>query len=210
MILVASAIAFGSPSQAFGYSGSSAASYADSHWNICGVYHKFQCINDDCTAFVSEAMNAGGGYAQDTNGTVVKASTSDDTMWYMHYNPVRDQYYTSKSFTFVQDLRTFLIGDVPGGIDRGTKAGTSLAYDSGGDTGDVLFYNWDPAVPDGGSEPYDHANLIVGYGFSEDDYYGDYIDGHTNYRLHTYWTTRTYNAHVQTTVIDVMHISSTN
>jgi len=128
----------------------------------------------------------------------------------MLYQPATGNYIWSNSFTFAQNFRNYLLGSYPGGWDRGTKPGTSLDSDSGVGTGDVLFYDWDPSTPDGGSEPYDHVNIVVGYGTSSDGYYGDYIDGHSNYRYHVFWTLRTYNAHIQTTVINAVYVDTRN
>jgi hypothetical protein len=209
-VLLSLLFAAARPGHALGYSPSGAASYADAHWNTCGVSGQYQCINDDCTAFVSEALHSGGGFPFITpGGGIPKGSNPDDNYWYMLYQPATGSYIWSNSFTFAQDLRNFLTM-TSRGVDRGTKPGTSLDFDSGGDTGDVLFYDWDPAHPDGGSEPYDHANIIVGFGTSSDGWFGDYIDGHTNNRLHLYWTTRTYNQHIQTTVIDAIHVLASN
>lgn len=208
--LTASALTFAHPEGVKAYSHSGAASWADAHWNVCGVSQRYLCISNDCTAFVSESMNAGGGWAMDTNGTIPKGSSSDDTKWYMIYQPATNSYVWSNSFTFAQNLRNFVLADVPGGLSRGTRAGTSLDLDSGVGTGDIIFYDWDPSSPDGGSEPYDHVNIVTGLGTGSDGYYGDYVDGHSNYRYHIFWTTRTYNAHIQTTVINPVDIDGAN
>ncbi len=210
LAVLASVISLAHPGEALGYNPSGAASYADAHWNVCGVPQQYQCISNDCTAFVSESLHSGGAYPFDTNGTIPKGGTSDDTQWYMLYQPATGNYIWSSSFTFAQNFRNYLLGTYPGGWDRGTKPGTSLDADSGVGTGDVLFYDWNPSWPDGGSEPYDHVNLVVGYGVSSDSYNGDYIDGHSNYRYHVFWTLRTYNAHVQTTVINAVYVDTRN
>lgn len=194
------------PTASLAYSPSGAAAYADSHWSSCGVPNTYPCISPtDCTAFVSAAMHTGGlyGWEQPTTG-VQLYGTSDDHYWYNYYHPIPGNFAYSYSFSTAHDLRQFLIWNYPGGYSRPTMAGTSLALDSGADTGDVLFYDWDS------NGRMNHVNIIVGYGTSSDGYYGDYIDGHSNNRYHLYWTTRTYNQDIQTTTIYPMHISASN
>jgi hypothetical protein len=192
------------PGSTSAYSASGAASWADAHWNSCGVAQQYQCFSDDCTAFVSEALHSGGAFPFDTNGGLIRGDTSDDSQWYESYSSAHNLYWFSYSFVRTKDLRTYQIVDIPGGIDYGTHAGTSLAADSGGSTGDILFYDW------GQGEGYSHSSLIVGYGNTNDGWYGDFVDAHTNNHLHWFWTLRTNNQFIQTTTIDVMHVLSTN
>jgi hypothetical protein len=205
--IVASGLWLATPHDAFAYSHSSAAAYADAHWNSCGVSHQYLCINNDCAAFVSESLKSGGGYPFRTpGGGIPKGSTSDDYQWYMLYQSLTGSYIWSRSFTFAQDFRDFLRLDYPGGWDRGTMPGTSLAADSGAGTGDVLFYDWVPSDNNG----YDHVSIVVGYGTSDDGHYGDFVDAHSNNRHHAFWTLRSWNAHISTTVINAVYIDSLN
>jgi hypothetical protein len=185
------------------YSHSGAAVWADSQIkaNACGVYHEYLCFNDDCTAFVSEALNAGGGYPQTASQ---KGTTTDDHYWYMVYQPAVDGYAWSYAWSVANDLPQYLWYDNPGGYPYPTQAGTSLQADSGVGTGDVLFYDWYS------NGTMDHASIVVGYGPTADGGYGDYVDAHTETRYHGFWTLRSWNQHIQTTTIHPWYISSSN
>ena len=41
-------------------------------------------------------------------------------------------------------------------------------------------------------------------------WYGNYVDEHTNYRYHAFWSLKPYNSFWSTTTIYFMHISSSN
>lgn len=196
------------PATAAGYSPTAAAQYADAHWNTCGSAD-YPCISSsDCTNFASQVIFAGG---VDMRG-LPYGSLTDGHNWYA----VNSLLYT-RTWTFAENLYDFLIWDVPGGYLQKTWSGTSLPADSQGSTGDLIFYDWNPAVPDGGSEPRDHVNPIVAYGDSNDyepgthdSYFGDLIDGHSSYRYHYFWGLLSVNQNRLTTKFYVMHILSTN
>ena len=189
---------------ALGYSHSGAASWADSHINGCGIYHQAECFNNDCTAFVSEALHFGGGYPY--VGVIGGMNSNDVHRWYAGWGLTRVgyDYYNSSTYSFANDLPQFLLYDSPGGFPRTTKAGTSLAADSGVGTGDFIAYDWDS------SNTSDHGSVVVGYGSTTDGYYGDFTDSHSNTRYHAFWTLRTWNTSIQTTTIHPWYIDNSN
>jgi hypothetical protein len=201
------------PTEAFAYSPSAAAFWADGHWNSCGVAGQYPCIDNDCTNFASQTIHAGGVDFKGFPG----GNVQDGHNWYAAF-PSGHYVYTN-TWVFVENLYDFLIWDVPGGVLAKTWTGSqTLPPDSQGGTGDLIFYDWNPNAPDGGSEPRDHVNPIVAYGTSTDTnpqppfqhYQGDLIDGHSSYRYHYFWGLQSVNQFRLTTVFYVMHILSTN
>lgn len=195
------------PMTALAYNGNAAASYADQWWyNYNSNYPVF---SEDCTNFVSQALHAGGFSFVGDDGN----SNDNDYHWWIngpYYNP--PFYYPTwiytRSWSVADDLRTFLILDIPGGslewegpCDTQSTPGTS--YDS---NGDVVFYDWNS---DG---IWDHAAIRVarGYDVNYSNLYGDLVDEHTTNRYHVLWTLYPYNTRYATTTIDFFHVWSNN
>lgn len=201
-VLAAIVILFALPAgAALAYCPSCAANYADEWANDYNPF--WPRITDDCTNFVSQAVFAGR-YPM----TGVGGSLSDDHNWYA--SSVYTGWRWTHSWSFSQGFRNFLIYDRPGGSPMAIRPGSSPLADSTVGTGDVLFYDWDPNHPDGGSEPWDHATIVTGYGNTADGKYGDYVDGHTSARYHDFWTLKTYNLRWRTTLISPVHIDVNN
>lgn len=191
-----------SPGVALGYySHTTAAAYADAHWNSCGVSGVYPCINDDCTNFVSQSLHQGGYPYVNVGG-----DPQDYRNWYVIANQGHVVTW-SLSFTESDRFEQFLVYDIPGGYPQPVQPGDTLAEDSAAGTGDVLFYDWDNAV---NPRRWDHTTIVVGFGLTDDGYYGDYLDQHTPYRHHTFWTGRSFNTHIATTKILPMRIDSNN
>ena len=190
---------------AFAYSGSAAASYADSYainpnWGTYGIE-----LQDDCTDFVSQSLAAGGLPQETDNGTNVK---SDPYEWWF------SGFGSTASYTWAwsaaNNLRNFLLYYSPYpnyfGSDYGTYSGDSTYPVNDVYTGDPLFYDWTS------SGTYDHAAIQVAYGndtnLAYDNQYlqGDLIDEHTNNRYHAFWTLIQYNSQFLTTTIDAVRI----
>lgn len=212
LVLAVALIAMSSTT-VFGYDRSAAAAYAEAHWNSCGVSGTYPCISNDCANYASQVIHAGGVDWVGLNNP----NESDPHQWFAKPGP-QGTWQVTTTWKFAENLYDFLIWDNPGGTLSHTWPGTSTTADSTGDTGDLVFYDWNPAVPDGGSEPRDHVNPIVGYGDSVEPipapphspYHGDMVNGHTNYRHHYFWSLPTVNTQKLTTTIYVMHILNAN
>lgn len=197
-------VAVASASPALAYSGSAAAQYADTYATSPnnGTYPVFTA---DCTNFVSQALHAGG-YPFRQYGT---NSTGSDAWWVINHG--NDSFSWALNWSVANDLYHFLIDDVPGGVTEGTAPGSSTNdyTPNAMVTGDVLFYDW------GQGEGISHAAIQVGIGTDPNMYpnqvwYGNYVDEHTSYRGHAFWSLKPYNAYWATTTIYFMHVLSSN
>ena len=192
-------------SPAFAYNGTQAASYAD---QFALTYNgSFPRFSDDCTNFVSQAVNAGG-YSM--HPTPNDQSTSNDAYWFVLYPGYLQAW--SYSWSAVQDYWYWLIGQNPGGTQEG-----SFSYNNGHNkapaftpnsvvTGDVLFYDW------GTGMGLSHVSMQVGYGTDQYGYYGNWVDAHTNGHKHIFWTLKDApgNTNWMTTTVWFMHIWASN
>lgn len=190
------------------YSGSGAASYADT-WANSYNSPTFPEFSADCTNFVSQAMWEGGNFAEVNNG-----QSGTDSWWYDGYttsNTGARTYSYSASWISVVNLYNFLMADTPGGIPEGTAAGSATNYYTPDSmvTGDLLSYDW------GQGEGMSHFAIQVGIGDDpnlEPDqvWYGNYVDYHTNPARHHFWSLKPYNANWATTTIYFTHIDAGN
>ena len=192
-------------SPALAYNGPAAASYADQFApTFNGSFPRF---NDDCTNFVSQAVNYGG-YSM--HPTPNDQSTSNDAYWFVLYPGYLAAY--SHSWAVVQDYWYWLIGQNPGGTQEG-----SFSYNNGHNrapaftpnsvvTGDVLFYDWGTGLG------ISHTSIQVGWGTDQYGYYGNWVDTHTNSHKHIFWTLKDApgNTNWMTTTVWYMHIWASN
>jgi hypothetical protein len=182
------------------YNGQGAASYADS-WAL-GRNANYPSFGADCTNFVSQAMHQGGGYSYiGRNG-----STTDDTLWWVSWNSVLG-FRWSRSWSVAQNNFNFLYSTYPGGWGQGTAPGSASYYwtPAAVVTGDLLYYDWQS---DGWL---DHVAMQVGWGTDPTSRWsGNYVDQHSNDRLHAFWSLRPYNSQWASTTIRFMHIDSRN
>ena len=190
--------AAGSFAPALAYDPSAAAAYAEAHWNECGVFNKYPCIEKDCTNFASQVLRAG--------GYPMHNGADDDHHWWLVKSIPGPTYTWSDTWSFSHHLRAFLLWDAPGGTSKGTFPGSTLATDSKAGTGDLIFYDW---KSDG---HWDHTAAIVTSGFSDTSpsYYGDLVNYHTTNKRHVHWSLRPNNTFWQTTTINPIHISANN
>jgi hypothetical protein len=192
-------------SPALAYNGSRAASYADLY--ALTYNGSFPRWSDDCTNFVSQAVNYGG-YSM--HPTPNDQSTSNDAYWFVLYPGYLAAW--SYSWSAVQDYWYWLIGQNPGGTQEG-----SFSYNNGRNhapaftpnsvvTGDVLFYDW------GTGMGLSHVSMQVGWGTDQYGYYGNWVDAHTNARKHIFWTLKDSpgNTNWMTTTVWFMHIWASN
>ncbi len=186
------------------YNGNAAANYADTYAtteNSAFVSYD----PDDCTNFVSQALQAGG----QPNAYGYGDPADLRNWWEFPKSDVSDIYIfgrpASYSATVVPDLKTFLINS-----GWGTAEG-NFSYKSGNPappftpgsvvTGDVLFYDW------GQGNGISHASMQVGIGTDAYGYYGNWVDEHTSNRKHIFWTLRPVNAYFADTTIYYVHVS---
>lgn len=175
---------------ATGYSGSSAATYADTYWSSYNSHWpSFANQGGDCTNFVSQALYAG--------GILMRTSPqySGTAAWYMLQN--RKRWSWSAPWVNSQDNSTFLLQTLPG-VTQGTSSfgvAPGQVVASNASEGDIVLYDWNN---DG---IYDHEAIIA----TPD---GQTVDAHTSNRFHAYWTLAQYNSAWQTTRITVLHITA--
>ncbi|HEX8917496.1 MAG TPA: amidase domain-containing protein [Chloroflexota bacterium] len=177
-------------SAATGYSGSSAASYADTYWSkYNAAWPTFANSGGDCTNFVSQALNAGGFTMR------MSPAYSGNAAWFMLQS--RRHWSYSLSWINAQDNSAFLEG-LQGITQVATYTGIApgQTVPSNASQGDVVLYDWNN---DG---VFDHEAIIA----TTD---GQTVDAHTNNRYHAYWTLAQYNSSWQTTRIVVLHIPPT-
>ena len=184
------------------YNGGAAAAWADSHalnYNCS----QLPCDDNDCTNFVSLAMNLGGGYPQVLGIGV----PSDDSLWFNVVGGL-GQWNQSWSWAYVQDQYQFQMVHSPGGYKFGTAPGTAGWSFSGLVSGDLLFYDWDS------NGSLDHSAIQATRGTDPNwqggAQYGDLIDEHSNDRARVWWTLYPYNPARNNTVITLVHISPSN
>lgn len=190
------------PSAAAAYSGSSAASWADSH-ALSTNCSQVPCDTDDCTNFVSLAMHIGGGYPFHYGNT----DETNDENWFYGLDGLGG-WNQSWSWLYAPDQAAFQILHYPGGTWYGTASGTAGYSFDGLSQGDLLFYDWD------GNGSIDHVAIQTVRGYDPNvvggNQYGDLIDEHSSNRRRVWWTLSPYNPARNTTVIDLMRISSSN
>lgn len=187
---------------ASGYSGTSAAQYADTYWSSYNpAYPSFAHKGGDCTNFVSQALLAGG-IQMRTSPTY-----SGDAAWYMQVN--HRNYSYSVSWVNAQDDSIFLVQHLPGVTKiadvTGVAPGTQVS-DGGAQPGDVVLYDWNN---DG---TFDHESIVTasdGTTNTDGSTNYDLVDAHTTNRYHVYWTLSQFNSGWATTHIIVLHIPST-
>ena len=184
---------------AFAYNGPAAASYADT-WALSNNPN-YLTFGDDCTNFVSQALNAGG-----LPTITATSTTSDDHYWFFLFTSKYRNYIYSHSWAVAYDLFTFLRNDVHGwkgtfSYDNGQNKAPAFTPDSIV-TGDVLFYDW------GTGEGISHASMQVGIGTDQHGYYGNLVDAHTNAEKHLFWTMKDApgNTNWMTTTVYFMHV----
>lgn len=177
-------------SAAFAYDGGAAAQYADQYATSYNpLYPSFANSGGDCANFVSQALKAG--------GILPRTSGSGDAAWFMTKSG-KHSWSWSVSWVNAQDNSVFLTQFLPGTSVVGTSVGLKPGQivPSGAAQGDVVLYDWNN---DG---VYDHESIVT----SAD---GQYVDAHTNNRLHAYWTLAQFNSNWMTTRITVVHIPPT-
>jgi hypothetical protein len=193
-------------SPALAYSGPRAASYAD-QYALTYNTQSFPKFSDDCTNFVSQAVNYGGYSMHPTSNY---RTTSNDSYWFVYYPGSLVGY--SYSWASANDYWNWLSQQTPGGIDEG-----AFYYNNGHNrapaftpnsvvTGDVLFYDWGTGLG------ISHVSMQVGWGTDQHGYYGNWVDAHTNAEKHMFWTLKDApgNTNWMTTTVYFMHISASN
>ncbi|HZU14839.1 MAG TPA: amidase domain-containing protein [Chloroflexota bacterium] len=182
-----------------GYSGTAAASYADTYWsNYNPAWPSFANSGGDCTNFVSQALYAGG-IAMRTSPTY-----SGNAAWYMI--KVHNRWSYSNPWVNAQDDSVFLEQHLTGikvvATIYGAAPGQTVS-DGDAQPGDVVLYDWNN---DG---TFDHEAIVTasdGTKNADGTTNYDLVDAHTNNRYHAYWTLAQYNTSWQTTRIVVLHI----
>lgn len=183
-----------------GYSGTTAAQYADTYWSTYNkAYPSFANKGGDCTNFVSQALYSGG-IQMRTSPTY-----SGNAAWYMLAS--HKSYSYSVTWVNAQDDSIFLSQNLPGVTKVADVYGVApgqLVSDGNAQPGDVVLYDWNN---DG---TFDHESIVT----ASDTPAGqtpnyDLIDAHTTNRYHAYWTLAQYNTSWSTTHIIVLHIPAT-
>lgn len=170
-----------------------AASYAD-QWALGRNIQQWGMFANDCTNFISQALNAGG-YSMVNYG----ANSTDDHNWWF----ITGTNY-SHSWTVANDHYNFENLHYPGGWFNGTRSGT----DGGATvntTGDLYFYDF------GDGYGINHVSIETSYGTDPNSgWTGDLVDAHSNDRLHAIWSLAPYNMFSSTTTVYLIHIDPNN
>ena len=179
------------PPGGLAYSGAAAAAYADRWWNSRNPAYIY-LSGDDCTNFVSQALNAG---HWDYIGYFNKY---DDSNWW-YYGPTGAH---TNTWTASANLWNYMsLGWQAQYVGKWGPAQAYNRYTPGLEvTGDVILYDWNS---DG---VMDHTAIQVGYGPTTDGHNGNYIDQHTNNRYHVFWSDASFNTRIDTTTYTFFHI----
>ena len=181
------------------YSGWNAASWADSHWNSATSAppspYSWNTGGSDCATFVSIAMRVGGGFRPVNNSYVADR-------WYFN-----SWASLTPSWINTWDLYNFLMVDWPGGSTYAVTPGNVAAPYNNLAVGDLVFFNWHGTGPGGIT----HVAMEAGWGSWQDSRWGgyhtgDYIDQHTNDRLHQAWNGYYWNDYRDSTTVFSIHI----
>lgn len=193
-----------------GYSGIGAANYANTYWSNYNS-PRYQTISNDCTNFVSQALEWGGMPFTGLSTPGYPSLSPTQAWWYRDaYDPIAgaSTYEHPNSWTVAEDLREYLVWDNPGGIYEGTYGPSQMGnqYTPGPVvTGDVMFYRWN-----GGSTE-NHVSIQVGIGTDPaSGWYGNLVDTHTTNHHDAFWSLKPYNSQWNTTYIDFYHIDPSN
>jgi len=154
-----------------------------SSWAFNHVFTSTSYFSDDCTDFVSQALEAGG-----MNIHVGNGSATNDRNWFFWPGYFRVGGRYSHSWSVAYDLAVHL-------LDWGAR--TLRYYNSGVQDGDVIFANWGGgkfARPVGPSENgIDHVGVVTGIQGNGQPYITQHTPDQRNVTLH-YWLK--YRAHV--------------
>lgn len=168
------------------YNSSGAASYAETWWNSRNW--NYPLFTADCTNFVSQAMNVGGGWPE-------KYGSSEDAKWYcdtvipyLLWSYSTSWINASFLYNYMRNYSTYLGSwktyPTPSGDNTSIK------------TGDILSYDWD------GNGSKDHSSIVTAYGKDPNsNYYGDLECQHTTNRYRAIWHLVPYNVNYKTTTV---------
>lgn len=191
---------------AFAYSPANAAAYANT-WVQDGQQLRngdYPDFGNDCTNFVSQALFAGGYDMQGFDGDTTKY-----TNWYIYKENFLNWKH-SMSWGSASNLLNFLWKDAPGGSPLAYKApnqGTIGFKQSGGQQGDVIFYDW------GMGEGISHVAIQVAFGFDDQapGWEGSLVDYHSTDREKAFWSLRPHNGNrAATTYFTIVRVSANN
>lgn len=182
--------------RAYAYNGGTAASYADQY--ALNGNSQYPSFSDDCTNFVSQALNHGGEQMVNYNYL-----PSNDGAWYMYYSSYN--WLWSNSWSVAGDQWQYLHNS--GHASQWyTWSGKSYATNhSGLYAGDVLYYSWDAATTGG---RIDHVAIQVQDNYDNRNNYTSVVDEHTTNRYHVNWTLYDFNQKATTTQIYAVHVNS--
>jgi hypothetical protein len=167
------------------YNPSGAASYAEYWWNKRNP--DYPNFNTDCTNFVSQAMNVGGGWPERYGSTEDTKWYCDKILWWWSYSS--SWINASFLYNYMRNYTTYLGSWKTYPIPAGNN--TSITK------GDILSYHWD-----GGGTAKDHSSIVTAYGQDPKSiYYGDLECQHTTDRYRAIWHLVPYNANYKTTVV---------
>ena len=186
-----------SASVTLGYNGTGAATWARNH-AIARQCPALPCLPNDCTNFVSWAMNLGGGYPQHVGNGFEENSAN----WYATKNGL-GLWVNSYAWGYADVLYTYMVGHSPTGWLYGWAWGNSSYSYTGLAIGRLVFYDW---TNDG---TVDHVSIITGTGKDlnwSSTQIGDLISQHDKDRLNTWWTGYPYNQNRNITRIRLVGI----
>lgn len=210
------------------YNGSQAAAYADQYWQ--GYNYEYPLYSDDCTNFVSQALNYNGrveggkpfipSYLTSplANYPSIISDPTNPGYWYGEpTNLATNQTpYNSNTWTVAESL-FWLLESYDGSNSSWVTdfhyygGNTAPSEPAGMAVGDVFFYNWDAFNNGLGANGISHATILTYQGSGTDGTVGDQVDAHTTSRYHVFWTLKFVsnptNANVGTEEVYGVHIS---
>lgn len=112
----------------------------------------------------------------------LSGSATDDHNWWEKL--LNGAWTNTHSWSIANDLFTFQMLHYPGGTVVATQPGQLATVSSGGQVGDLLFFDWS-------SDGYkDHVGIQVVMNGRDPTkgWYGDLLDAHSNDHYHAFWS----------------------
>jgi hypothetical protein len=157
----------------------------------------YPSFSEDCTNFVSQAMQSGGGEAMRGIG----GNPTDYHNWYLQKYPFGVFTY-SHSWTVANDLDQYVLNGGTGNFSYsdGAPGNIGSGYSPLGSEGDIIFYIWNTNDAGAGY----HWSVRTFDGTDPDSHWvGGLVDQHTTDRRSAYWTLQPYNSqHYMTTYVE--------
>jgi hypothetical protein len=180
------------------YDRNKAVAYANTWWDGRNPNYP-HAFSDDCTNFISQALNHGG-IAMRWPSFGWTGHLDSDVYWVGIYTGAGNEYTTS--WSVAKTSHTFLKWNLGNTsevtIDTRPNNPPNTVPNPVTD-GDIVYYNWGD-LHSGSGDGIDHASIVVGNGTDpQSGASGTLINEHTSDRRHAIWDLWPYNAAYRTT-----------